>query len=75
MYILALLNYIVFIFPLAQGQHLSGTSGFNILFTNSSESIHLNEGLLSTVNPSDCFSEEQKQDSTDFELYFIVARE
>ena len=33
-------NYIVFIFPLAQGQHLSRTSTFNILSTNSSEFIH-----------------------------------
>ena len=75
MYVLALLNYIVFICPLAQGQHLSRTSGFNILFTNSSESIHLNEGLLSTINSSDCLSEKQKQESTDFELHFIVGRE
>lgn len=39
--ILTLLNCIVFIFSITQGQHHSKTSGFNILSTNSSESVRL----------------------------------
>lgn len=39
--ILTLLNYVVFIFSLTQGQHHGRTSGFNILSTNSSESVPL----------------------------------
>lgn len=38
--ILTLLNYVVFIFTLTQG-HLSRTSGFNILATDSWESVRL----------------------------------
>lgn len=71
---LTLLNYVVFIFPLAQGQHLSRTSGFNLLSTNSLESVHLNKGFMSTVNPSDCLSGKQRQDSTDLELTFISSQ-
>ena len=72
--IFTLLNYIVFISSLTQGQHLSRTSGFNILSTNSSKSACL-KGFCQRLTLQTASREGKGKTVQIWKCHFSVIRE